>query len=307
MTRHLLLAASVALIAAPAATQGAGAPYSIDGEPFATLQQAVDAIGAGQGTIVVADGRHGDCAVQTAGLILYRGETGGKAIFDGGACEGKATLVLRGTGARVEDLVFENVAVADGNGAGIRLETGTLDVARAWFRDSQTGILSGSDASDVTLTRSTFTRLGYDDGGPSHSIYFKRIRSLSVTNCRFEEGRAGHYVKSWAAHNDVVDSSFDDSGGRATNYMIDLPRGSRGRIAGNVFVQGADKENRSALIAVGAEEAGADRTDLTVTGNTATLAPAASFGTVFVADWSGGKIALTDNTLGSKIKPFERR
>ena len=306
MTRILLLAAA-ALAATPAASQRTIAPYSIDGEGFATLQQAVDAIGAGQGTITVANGAHGDCAVQTAGRVTYRGETGGRAILDGGACEGKGTLVLRGAGARVEDLVFQNIKVDDGNGAGIRLEAGTLDVARAWFRDSQQGILSGSDAGAVTLTRSTFTRLGDNNGGPSHSVYFNRIPSLSVTNCRFEEGRGGHYVKSWAARTDVLDSSFDDSGGKWSNYMIDLPGGTRGRIAGNVFVQGSDKENHSAFIAVGAEDGSANPTNLAVAGNTATLAPEVPWSTVFVADWGKGRVTLADNVLGKGIRAFERR
>ena len=307
MTRHLLLAAAAVLLASPAVSQRADAPYRIDGQPFATLQQAVDEIGAGQGTITVADGRHTDCAVQAAGLILFQGQTGGQAIFDGGACEGKGTLVLRGRSARVEDLVFENVHVPDGNGAGIRLEAGTLDVARSWFRDSQQGILSGSDAGAVTLTRSTFTRLGDNGGGPSHSVYFNRIPSLTVTNCRFEEGRGGHYVKSWAATVRIQDNSFDDAKGKWSNYMIDLPGGASGRIAGNVFVQGADKENHSAFIAVNAEEKTPGRTDLTITGNSATLAPAVPWSTVFVADWAGGKIAQADNALGKGIKPFERR
>ena len=306
MTRHLLLAAA-ALIATPAATQSAAAPYAIDGRGYATLQQAVDAIGDGQGTITVADGRHADCAVQEGGRILYRGQTGGRAIFDGGACEGKGTLVLRGRAAVVEDLVFQNIAVDDGNGAGIRLESGSLEVARAWFRDSQQGILSGSEAGAVTLDRSTFTRLGDNDGGPSHSVYFNRIASLTVTNCRFEEGRGGHYVKSWAARVRIVDNSFDDAGGRSSNYMIDLPGGASGRIAGNVFVQGADKENHSAFIAVNAEEAGANPTDLVVAGNAASLTPDVGWSTVFVADWGGTGARLEGNVLGKGITAFEKR
>ncbi len=306
MKQPLLLTA-VLLLATTASAQPSAAPYAIDGRGYATLQQAVDAIGAGEGTIVVSNGRHADCAVQTAGRVTFRGRTGGQAIFDGGACEGKGTLVLRGQGARVEDLVFENIKVSDGNGAGIRLEAGTLDVARTWFRDSQQGILSGSDAGAVTLTRSTFTRLGDNNGGPSHSVYFNRIPSLSVTNCRFEEGRGGHYVKSWAARTDVIDNSFDDAKGKWSNYMIDLPGGAKGRIAGNAFVQGADKENHSAFIAVNAEEKTPERTDLTITKNSATLTPKVPWSTVFVADWGGGKIALSDNALGKEIKAFERR
>src|SRR5690606_1006896 len=41
------------------------------GQGFGRLQQAVDAIGEGRGTIAVAPGRHADCAVQTAGYVAY--------------------------------------------------------------------------------------------------------------------------------------------------------------------------------------------------------------------------------------------
>jgi hypothetical protein len=69
---------------------------------------------------------------------------------------------------------------------------------------------------------------------------------------RFERGTGGHYVKSRAPRVDITDSSFDDSMGRDTNYMIDLSNGAAGRIAGNTFVQGTGKENYSTLIAVAA-------------------------------------------------------
>jgi hypothetical protein len=41
------------------------------GRGYDRLQQAVDAIGNGQGTIAVSPGRHADCAVQEAGYITY--------------------------------------------------------------------------------------------------------------------------------------------------------------------------------------------------------------------------------------------
>ena len=302
----LVLPTALCSLSTQAGSQPPRSPYAVGGQGFATLQDAVDAIGAGEGTVVVANGRHRDCAVQEAGRITVRGETGGEAIFDGGACEGKATLVLRGAGATVEDLVFQNIQVDDGNGAGIRLEAGPLDVARVWFRDSQQGILSGSDTGAVTLTRSTFTRLGDNNGGPSHSVYFNHIPSLTITNCRFEEGRGGHYVKSWAAKVRIEDNSFDDAGGKWSNYMIDLPGGGAGRITGNVFVQGADKENHSTFVAVNAEEPGP--ADLLVANNEASLAPAVEWSTVFVANWGDGDgVRLEGNALGKGIKAFERR
>ncbi|HMQ20392.1 MAG TPA: right-handed parallel beta-helix repeat-containing protein, partial [Sphingopyxis sp.] len=115
-----LLIAAVAA-AAPAPAQTGGAPYVIaeNGRGYARLQDAVDAIGEGQGTIRIAPGYHRDCAVQTAGRIAFVAAEPGTAVFDGVACEGKAALVLRGQGARVYGLVFQNMRLPDGNGAGI--------------------------------------------------------------------------------------------------------------------------------------------------------------------------------------------
>src|SRR5689334_9392511 len=74
------------------------APYTVveSGRGFARLQEAVDAIGNGRGTIRFAPARYSDCAVQEAGEIAYVAEVPGQAILEGTACEGKAALVLRG-------------------------------------------------------------------------------------------------------------------------------------------------------------------------------------------------------------------
>src|SRR4051794_685336 len=78
-------------------------PFTIveTGQSFASLQDAVGAIGGGQGTIRIAPGRYDQCAVQEAGRIAFVAATPGAAIFDGGICEDKAILVLRGRSARV--------------------------------------------------------------------------------------------------------------------------------------------------------------------------------------------------------------
>ena len=280
------------------------------GQGFDRLQQAVDAIGDGRGTIAIASGRYADCAVQTAGHVAYLAAEPGSAIFDGRTCEGKAALVLRGRGAEVSGLVFQNMRVPDFNGAGIRLERGDLLVAETWFRDSEQGILTGDDpGSRIVIDRSTFTRLGTCEGpgGCAHSIYTGDYGHLRVTRSRFEEGRGGHYLKSRAARVDIASSSFDDARGRATNYMIDLPAGAVGQISNNWFVQGRDKENYSAFIAVAAEDIVHSSAGLAILGNDARLAPGVDRNTVFVADWSGDALALGENALGPGLRRFERR
>lgn len=312
MNRIALTAAALTAIAVPALAQAPAKPFTIEqsGRGYAHLADAVAAIGDGAGTIRIAPGRYADCAVQTGGIVAYVAAQPGTAIFDGGICEDKATLVLRGRGARVDGLVFQNLGVADGNGAGIRIEGGDLEVANSLFRNSEEGILSADDpGSSITVERSTFSRLGRCDRDLScaHGIYVGDYGSLTVTKSRFERGNGGHYVKSRAARNTIADSTFDDVAGHATNYMIDLPAGSTGSITGNLFIQGKDKENYSAFIAVGAEDVLHPSAGLSIADNRAVIAPGVSRSTIFIANWTADKLAIGDNRLGEGLALYEKR
>jgi len=299
------------LLAAPAAAQSGG-PFTIQqsGQRFASLQDAVSSIRMGTATILIAPGVYHQCAVQQGGHITFKAEVPGQAIFDGTACEGKAALVLRGQGSTVDGLVFRNMAVADGNGAGIRTEMGPLTVTNAMFLDSQEGILGGEPTDQrITIDHSTFSGLGTCDAAAdcAHSIYLANQGSVTVTNSRFERGQGGHYVKIRAPHVTIEGNSFDDSHGHKTNYMIDLPNGGTGTIAGNTFVQGKDKENWSAFIVVAAEGQKYSSDGLKIVGNSASLAPGIDRSPAFVADFTGDAITVADNRLGPGVRRFEKR
>lgn len=314
--RPRLLTALAILIAlamiVPAQSMGRGvAPYVVaeSGKGFDRLQDAVNAIGDRSGTIRIMPGIHRDCAVQTAGRIAFVATAPGTAIFDGVTCEGKAALVLRGNGARVDGLVFQNLRVPDGNGAGIRLERSNLDISNSLFRMSEQGILTGDDVSAVlTIDRSTFSGLGRCDRGLAcaHSVYTGQYGQVGVTNSRFERGAGGHYLKSRALTVNFQGNSFDDSQGRGTNYLIDLPSGAVGRIVGNLLVQGRNKENHSALITVAPEGRRNPSAGLIIEGNRASL-PSGVARTAFVADWSGEALAIGQNDLSAGITRLERR
>ena len=180
------IAAALALTVPAARSAPPVAAYTVveSGRGYDRLQDAVNAIGSGTGTIRFASFAFADCAVQTDGDILYTAEVPGQAILDGVACEGKAALVLRGRRARIVGLVFTNIKVPDFNGAGIRLEHGDLEVSQSWFRDSQQGILAGEDrGGTITVDKSTFTRLGTCEGpgGCAHSLYVGEYGALNVT------------------------------------------------------------------------------------------------------------------------------
>jgi hypothetical protein len=290
------------------------APFTVGERGFATLQAAVDAIGSGAGTIVVAPGVYRQCAVQERGRITYRAAEPGKAIFEREACEDKAGLVLRGVGATIEGLVFRGYAVPDKDGAGIRAETGDLLVVGSTFLDSELGIMGGARvpggprrvSQRISIDRSTFSGLGRcRPDNCSHAVYLW-TGTATITHCRFERGRGGHYVKLRTPEVFITDNSFDDSGGTMTSYMIDLPEGATGSIARNVFVQGVAKDNSSAMIAVRPEFLTYASAGLAIADNVATLAPAGRE-TAFVADWSHERLNVGMNRLGAGVKPFAVR
>lgn len=306
---------ALALAAIPAAAlmaQPREATFVIaeTGQGFGRLQDAVNAVGNASATIVVSPGVHRQCAVQEAGYIVFTSEVPGRAAFDGVNCEGKAALVLRGRGAEVTGLTFRNISVGDGNGAGIRLEQGDLTVRQSWFADSQQGILTADDQrSSLVIDKSTFSGLGTceNSAGCAHSLYTGDYGLVRVTRSRFERGTGGHYLKTRAGKVEILDNSFDDSQGRATNYMIDLSAGATGRIEGNWFVQGRDKENYSAFITVGPEALLHESDGLAIRGNMARFVPGISRSSAFIADWTGHDLVIGNNDLAPGIKRYEAR
>ncbi len=308
MTRILL---AFALIAAPAFAQS-GKPFTIveTGQGFDDLQEAVSSVRMGTATIRIAPGVYRQCAVQQGGRITFKAVQPGTAIFEKETCEDKAALVLRGQGSVVDGLVFRGYSVSDGNGAGIRAEMGDLTVTNSMFLDSQEGILGGEPTGQrITIDRSTFSGLGQCDEAVncSHSIYLGNKGSVTITNSRFERGTGGHYVKLRVPNVTITENSFDDTAGKKTNYMIDLPDGARGLIARNTFVQGKGKENGSGLIVVAAENKSFPSAGLRVEDNDARMAPGAPGSPAFVADLSHEKLAVGANRLGAGIRMFEVR
>lgn len=305
------IAFAALMLGTPLSAQSSGGRFTVEetGRSFSRLQDAVNAIGDGDGTIAIAPGTYRDCAVQTAGRIAYTAQSPGNVFFDGVSCEGKGGLVLRGRAAHVQGLVFQNFQVSDRNGSGIRLEKGDLTVVNSVFRNSEQGILTNNDrAATISIDRSTFSGLGgCPDGMCSHAIYVNDNARLIVTRSRFERGTGGHYVKSRAARAEISDNSFDDTRGSQTNYMIDLPAGATGTIAHNEFVQGRSKENYSAFIAVGAETITNPSAGLTISANRASIAPGIDRSSTFVANWTRETLRLTGNQLGAGLKPYDER
>ena len=312
MRLHPVSPALLLALAVPAVAQGGAAPFTVaeTGRGYASLQDAVSAIGGRTGTVMIAPGTYRECATQEGGRVTYRARTPGTVVFDGVVCGDKAALVLHGQAATVDGIVFRGFRVDDGNGAGIRIETGDLSVINAMFLDSQEGILGMPEGPvRIAIDRSTFAGLGRcdDSADCAHSIYLGSEGTVTVTNSRFERGRGGHYVKVRSPRVEITDNSFDDTAGRTTNYMIDLPDGATGQILRNTFVQGRDKENWSGMIVVAAESRRFRSGGLRVEGNDARLAPGQTNSPAFVANGSGEQPVIAGNRLGPRIRSYEVR
>ncbi len=301
------------LTAGSASAQSSGeGPFTVaeTGAHYRSLTDAVGAIGSQDGTIIIAPGTYRQCVVQEAGAIVYRAAQPGTVTFDSDVCEGKAAMVLRGRAAVVEGLTFRNMRVPDGNGSGIRLEKGDLTVNGSVFADSEEGILTHDDpTATIRIDHSTFRGLGRCDRGLScaHSIYIGHYGRLIVTRSRFEAGTGGHYIKTRSARVEITDNSIDDSQGRLTNYMIDLSNGSNGLIAGNVMVQGRDKDNYSAFITVAPEGRDQDSSELVVRNNRAAFVPGLVRQSTFLANWTDDAVTIADNDLATGVKLKDRR
>ena len=310
--RRALFALLPLLAAAPLQAEPGAAPFTVQetGQGFANLDDAVQSIRMGTATIVIAPGIYHQCTVQAGGNITFKAAEPGTAIFDGETCEGKAAFVLRGLSSVVDGIVFRNMRVSDGNGAGIRTEMGNLTVRNSMFLDSQEGILGGQPADQqIVIDRSTFSGLGQCDETVdcSHSIYLANKGSVTIMRSRFERGTGGHYVKLRVPNLTITDNSFDDSQGRKTNYMIDLSEGGTGLIARNTFADGPNKENWTGFIVVAAEGRTYPSTGLKVVGNTATLAPNFGKSPAFVANVGRDRLEVGENQLATGIRKYEER
>lgn len=199
----------------------------------------------------------GQVGVVTQRRLVLRGGGGPGArpvlVAAGRAAEGKAILVVRDGDIAIENLEFRGARVPDGNGAGIRLERGRLDVRRCAFVDNENGILTGNDAAtELDIADSEFTQAPAHDRPLPHLLYVGRIARFTLTGSRFEQGHVGHLVKARARHSTIAYNLIVDGPAGRASYEIDLPNGGQALIIGNVIGQSARTENAT-VVSYGAE------------------------------------------------------
>lgn len=261
------------------------------GHPYAKPCQAIAAASAGDVVQIDAAGNGGYdgdvCASGVANLTIEG--VNGRARIDaaGQSSGGKAIWVLSGAGTVVRNVELSGAKVPDRNGAGIRLEGGSLTLVGSSLHDNEDGILVGNVGTiDLTIEGSSFANNGYGDG-QSHNIYVGAIHRFTMRYSASRGAKVGHLVKSRAAINDISYNRLTGEGS-TDSYEIDLPNGGRSKLVGNIIQQGPKTEN-PALLAYGLEGATNADSQLTVVNNT------------FVNDRPGNATAV--NVDGSVTSP----
>ncbi len=222
------------------------------GEEFSTLAAAVAASHNGDVIDVQAGTYTNDFATITTNITIQG--VGGMVnlVATQSPPNGKAILTTDAD-VTLDHIAFSGASVPDGNGAGIRYETGNLTIENCYFHDNQEGLLGGNSAGTVTVINSEFAHNGAGDG-QTHNIYVGEIGTLQIENSYFHDAIVGHEIKS-RADNTIIENTriFDNATGTAS-YSIDLPDGGNALIKNDIIEKGPQAEN-DAVIHFGGETA----------------------------------------------------
>ncbi|MEO7129230.1 MAG: hypothetical protein ABI040_10280, partial [Rhodoferax sp.] len=258
-------------------------PQIIHVGPHQTIETIADAerLAMAGATIDVDSGTYtGDVAVWTRDNITLRA-VGGRVrlLANGAAAEGKGIWVVRAHGMRVEGFDFEGAKVPDRNGAGIRLESGSLQVRNCRFLHNEMGLLTNNDHATVLEIENSEFAYNQRPDGHNHNLYVGQIARLSVTGSYFHHAHIGHLLKSRAAVSRIVNNRLIDGAGGTASYELEFPNGGMAYVAGNTIAQSMTTENRI-LISFGAEGYKWPRNEIDLENNT--LVNPLPFGGVFL-------------------------
>ena len=249
--RTLLAAAGLLPLAAHAGPVMKVGPHQPVKSLAAAARQAKD------GMLIEIDAGDyvGDVAAWTQHDLTLRA-VGGRArlVAAGMNAQGKGSFVTSGQRMRIEGLDFFGAAVPDRNGAGVRLEAGTLTLVDCTFRDNENGVLTANnDAIELDVIDCDFGPI-LPREGQTHHLYAGAIKRLAVTGSYFHHGLLGHLLKSRAALNHILYNRLTDEIGGRASYELEFPNGGVAVVMGNLIMQSATTENPH-VISFGAEGA----------------------------------------------------
>ena len=223
-----------------------------------------------------------------------------RLIAQGAAAEGKGIWVVRANGMRIEGFDFEGAVVADRNGAGIRLESGSLHVQDCRFLHNEMGLLTGNGPNTTLTVENCEFAYNQRPDGHNHNLYVGRIARLSVVGSYFHHARIGHLLKSRAAISHIYSNRLTDEAGGTASYELEFPEGGVAYVVGNIIAQNAQTDNEH-LISFGAEGYKWPRNEIYLVNNT--LVDQLPQGGVFlrVAPGAGAIRAVNNLLVGPSV------
>ncbi|MGM9482539.1 hypothetical protein ACS5PN_15210 [Roseateles sp. NT4] len=262
--RALLVAASLAPMAVHAG------PVLQVGPRRAVRTLAAAARQARDGMVVEVDAGEyvGDAATWPQQGLTLRAVGGRVSLVAAGAhAQGKGLFVMTGRRQRIEGFDFIGATVPDRNGAGIRLEAGSLTLVDCGFRDNENGLLTANDDSiELDIVDCDFGAIAAR-GGQTHNVYVGAIKRLAVMGSYFHHGQLGHLLKSRAAVNHILYNRLSDEIGGRASYELEFPNGGVAVVMGNLIMQSSTTENPH-VISFGVEGAKWEKQALYLVNNT---------------------------------------
>jgi len=201
---------------------------------------------ARDGTLIEVDA--GDYVADVAAWpqhdLTLRAVGGRVRVIAGGAhVQGKGLFVMSGRRQRIEGFDFIGCTVPDRNGAGIRLEAGSLTLVGCGFRDNENGLLTANDDSiELDIVDCDFGPIPLRSG-LTHNCYVGAIKRLAVTGSYLHHGLLGHLLKSRAAVNHILYNRLTDEIGGRASYELEFPNGGVAVVMGNLIMQSSTTEN----------------------------------------------------------------
>lgn len=263
----LSLVAGIGLGPAPAAA--ATLVIGPERQP-ATFAEALDKARDGDEIVLLPGTYKGVTAVVEHKQLTIRGEgkTRPVILFDGKLASGRALFVVKGGAIRLENLEFRGARAADGDGAGVRFESGRLEIVRCAFYDNEHGLVTGNTRdAELSVLESEFAHAPRVVGGLNHLLYVGTIGRFTLSGSRLFNGFEGHLVKARSRETHILYNMIRDGRAGEASYEVDLPSGGRATLIGNVIGQSPGSQN-PVLVSYGSEGKVWDENSLVLSHNT---------------------------------------
>jgi hypothetical protein len=219
-------------------------------------------------------------------------------------CGGKAILVVDQPNVTIRNLTLTRARVPDENGAGIRMEGGTLNVIGVRFINNQDGILTASSADwTLNVSDSLFDHNGTCKRACAHGIYAGTIGLLRVRNSIFRDTKEAHHIKSRALRTEITGCTIQDGPDGTASYLIEAPNGGGLVVRGNTMEKGPRATNTTAAIVIGSEGVSQPTPEIIVEDNDFTNDLGKQ--TIFVNNMSATEAVVRGNHLHGKVQALE--